>query len=98
MSERYEPHERHQFTNGGDFHQRLVAVERLATALDTRDSIRERDMERLAAALESATKEIHEFRELVAAGKGAWWGAGLVIGALMALAGGIGAAVHKLWP
>ena len=91
MSEQYESHERHQFANGRDLLDRV-------TRLETRFEIMDKGFERLAEAMESTSKDIHGIREIIATGKGAWWGAGLVIGALMALAGALGAAIHKMLP
>jgi hypothetical protein len=94
MTEHYEPHDRHQYVNGGDILQRLVVLE-------TRFAIMDKGFERLAEAMESTNKEIHEFREMIAKGKGAWWAVGVIIAAafgLAALIEGAIAFIHKIWP
>jgi len=90
MTEHYEPGGRSRF-NGADLVERIVALE-------TRDLVRERDMERLAAALENTNKEIREFRELIAKGKGAGWALGVILGGLFAMGGAAGWLMHKFWP
>lgn len=95
MSEHAESYERHHSVSGaGDFRDIIQRV----VVLETRFAVMDKGMERLATAMETTNKEIHEFRELIAKGKGAWWGAGAIIGFLIAVAGAIGALVHKLLP
>jgi hypothetical protein len=48
------------------------------------------------ALLSQMAADIHAIRETVATAKGAWWGAGIVLGIMVAIAGGTGAMVHKL--
>lgn len=48
--------------------------------------------------MKETNKELEAIRELVAAGRGAWWAMGILLALLVAIAGGAGALIHKLFP
>ena len=100
MTEQYETSSRRQSVNGSaDLLERVIVLE-------AQHAARERDMERLAAALEATNAElkrtngeIHSLREVIATARGGWVVGAWILGGLFALcmtiSSMVGAFIHK---
>jgi hypothetical protein len=74
----------------------MIALAARVAVLEAKMAIQENNLERLVTAQENMARDIHIIRELIATGKGAYWGGVAVLAALGLVAGSIGALIHKV--